>query len=134
MADTTLGARFTNPRISRDFGDDSMPQTADNIAKDLNISREESDRFAAASQAKYEAARAEGFFAGEIIPTEVPQGRKQPPRIVDADEHPRPASTLEVLGGLRPLFEDGVVTAGNASGINEGAAALGIRNAANGEQ
>lgn len=134
IADSTLGARFTNPLISRDFGDDSMPQTADNIAKDLGITREESDRFAAGSQAKYEAARVDGFFAGEIIATEVPQGRKKPPMIVDADEHPRPSSTQDVLAGLRPLFEGGVVTAGNASGINDGAAALIIGNAAIGEK
>lgn len=134
IADSTLGARFTNPLVSRDFGDDSMPQTADNIAKDLDITREQSDQFAAGSQAKYEAARADGFFAGEIIATEVPQGRKKPPRIVDVDEHPRPSSTQEVLASLRPLFEGGVVTAGNASGINDGAAALIIGNAAIGEK
>jgi acetyl-CoA C-acetyltransferase len=134
IADSTLGARFTNPLITRNFGDDTMPQTADNIASDLGISREESDTFAAASQAKYEAARAAGFFAEEIIPTEVPQGRKKPPVVVDADEHPRPQSTLEALGGLRPLFEGGVVTAGNASGINDGAAALLIGDKAIGEK
>ncbi|ALO45490.1 3-oxoadipyl-CoA thiolase [Pseudohongiella spirulinae] len=134
IADSTLGARFTNPLISKNFGDDTMPQTADNIASDLNISREESDTFAAASQAKYEAARAAGFFAEEIIPTEVPQGRKKPPLIVDADEHPRPQSTIEALSGLRPLFEGGVVTAGNASGINDGAAALIIGDRAVGEK
>lgn len=134
IADSTLGARFTNPRISESFGDDTMPQTADNIAKDLGISREESDTFAAASQARYEAARAAGFFTDEIIPVEVPQGRKKPPRVVDADEHPRADSTVDVLAGLRPLFEGGVVTAGNASGINDGAAALIIGNAAMGEK
>ena len=134
IADSTLGARFTNPLISKGFGDDTMPQTADNIASDLGISREDSDAFAAASQAKYEAARVAGFFRDEIIPVEVPQGRKKPPRVVDADEHPRADSTVEVLGGLRPLFEGGVVTAGNASGINDGAAALIIGNAAMGEK
>jgi len=134
IADSTLGARFTNPLISRNFGDDSMPQTADNIARDLGITREQSDIFAAASQAKYEAARVDGFFKGEIIPTEVSRGKKQPPLVVDADEHPRPSSTLEALSGLRPLFEGGVVTAGNASGINDGAAALIIGNRAIGEK
>jgi acetyl-CoA C-acetyltransferase len=134
IADSTLGARFTNPLISKNFGDDTMPQTADNIAKDLGISREQSDIFAAASQAKYEAARADGFFKEEIIPTEVSRGKKQPPLIVDADEHPRPSSTLEALSGLRSLFEGGVVTAGNASGINDGAAALIIGNRAIGEK
>lgn len=134
IADSTLGARFTNPVIAKVFGEDTMPQTADNIASDLGISRDDSDRFAAASQAKYEAARVAGFFKDEIIPVEVSQGRKKPPRIVDADEHPRADSTVETLGGLRPLFEGGVVTAGNASGINDGAAALVIGNAAIGEE
>jgi acetyl-CoA C-acetyltransferase len=134
IADSTLGARFTNPRIATGFGEDTMPQTADNIAADLGITREESDTFAAASQSKYEAARAEGFFAGEIIPIEISQGRKAPPLLVDKDEHPRADSTLEVLGGLRPLFEGGVVTAGNASGINDGAAALIIGDRAIGEK
>jgi len=134
IADSTLGARFTNPLIAKGFGNDTMPQTADNIASDLGISREQSDVFAAGSQSRYEAARAAGYFAGEIIPVEVPQGRKKPPLVVDADEHPRPDSTLEVMQGLRPLFEGGVVTAANASGINDGAAALIIGNAAVGEQ
>lgn len=124
LADSTLGARFTNPEFAKAFGNDSMPQTADNIAKDLDISREDSDVFAAASQAKYEAARADGFFKDEIIPVNAPQGRKKPPLVVDADEHPRPSSDLDTLSGLRNLFEGGVVTAGNASGINDGAAAL----------
>ena len=134
IADSTLGARFTNPLITKGFGEDTMPQTADNIASDLGISRDDSDRFAAASQAKYEAARVAGFFKDEIIPVEVSQGRKKPPRRVDADEHPRADSTVETLGGLRPLFEGGVVTAGNASGINDGAAALVIGNAAIGDE
>ncbi len=134
IADSTLGARFTNPRIAKGFGEDTMPQTADNIASDLGITREQSDIFAAASQAKYEAARAAGFFAGEIIPIEVAQGRKAPPLVVDADEHPRADSNLQALAGLRPLFEGGVVTAGNASGINDGAAAIIIGNAAIGER
>ena len=133
-ADSTLGARFTNPEFARAFGNDSMPQTADNIAKDLDISRKDSDVFAAASQAKYEAARADGFFKDEIIPVEAPQGRKKPPLLVDADEHPRPSSDLDTLSGLRNLFEGGVVTAGNASGINDGAAALVIGNREIGEK
>ena len=110
IADTTLGARFTNPIYGQVFGHDSMPETADNIAKDLDISREDSDIFAAASQARYEAARADGFFKEEIVPVEVPQGRKKPPVTVDSDEHPRPQSTLEALSGLRNLFEGGVVS------------------------
>ncbi len=134
IADSTLGARFTNPAFAAAFGDDTMPQTADNIAADIGLSREDSDAFAASSQAKYEAARAAGFFKDEIVPIEVPQGRKKPPVVVDADEHPRPQSTLEALSGLRPLFEGGVVTAGNASGINDGAAALIVGNRAIGEK
>lgn len=134
LADSTLGARFTNPAFVSAHGNDTMPQTADNIASDLKISREAADIFAAASQAKYEAARNAGFFKDEIIPIEVPQGRKLPPLVVDADEHPRPDSTLAALAGLRPLSEGGVVTAGNASGINDGAAALIIGNRAIGEK
>ena len=134
IADSTLGARFTNPAFASAFGNDSMPETADNIASDLGISREQADAFAAASQAKYEAARADGFFTDEIIPVEVPMGRKKPPVTVDVDEHPRPQSTVDVLSGLRTLFNDGVVTAGNASGINDGAAALIVGNKAVGEK
>ncbi len=134
IADSTLGARFTNPEFARMYGTDSMPQTADNIAADLDISRADSDVFAAASQAKYEAARADGFFTDEIIPIDVPQGRKKPPLTVAADEHPRPSSDLDALAGLRTLFEGGVVTAGNASGINDGAAALLVGSQAVGEQ
>ena len=134
IADSTLGARFTNPEFAKAFGNDSMPQTADNIAADLGISRADSDAYAAGSQAKYEAARADGFYKDEIIPIDVPQGRKKPPVTVDADEHPRPASDLNALSGLRTLFEGGVVTAGNASGINDGAAALIIGNREIGEK
>lgn len=134
IADSTLGSRFPNPAFVAGFGNDSMPETADNIARDLDISREDSDKFAAASQAKFEAARADGFFQDEIIPIDVPQGRKKPPVTVDTDEHPRPGTDLTVLSGLRSLFDGGVVTAGNASGINDGAAALIIGNRALGEK
>lgn len=123
MFDSTIGARFPNQKIIAEFGNDTMPQTADNIAKDLGISREDSDRYAASSQAKYEAARAAGFFADEILPIEVPKGRKQTV-VVDTDEHPRPDTTVEKIANLRTLFEGGVVTAGNASGVNDGAGAL----------
>ncbi len=133
IADSTLGARFTNPKFADAFGNDTMPQTADNIASDLGISREQSDIFAAASQAKYEAARVANFFTDEIIAIDVPQGRKKPPVAVASDEHPRPSSDVQALAGLRPLF-DGVVTAGNASGINDGAAALIIGDRAIGEK
>ncbi|MBO9481181.1 3-oxoadipyl-CoA thiolase [Salinisphaera sp. G21_0] len=124
LADTTMGARFTNPKIVDQFGGHSMPETADNIASDLGISREESDIFAAASQAKYEAARSAGYFVDEIIPVEAPQGRKKPPVVVSLDEHPRPGTEIQALQNLRPLFQGGVVSAGNASGINDGASAL----------
>ncbi|AOY89236.1 beta-ketoadipyl CoA thiolase [Marinobacter salinus] len=132
--DSTIGARFPNPRIETEFGADTMPETANNIARELNLSRELVDRFAAQSQARYEQARRTGFFQDEILPIEVPQGRKKPPVTVDRDEHPRPQSTADALAGLRPLFEDGVVTAGNASGINDGAAALIIGSREAGEQ
>mgnify|MGYP000205424257 FL=1 len=133
MFDTTMGARFTNPEIVKQFGGHSMPETADNIASDLHISRQECDVFAAASQAKYETAKVAGYFKDEIIPIEVSQGRKKPALSVITDEHPRPASTLEALSNLRPLF-DGVVTAGNASGINDGASAMIIGNKEVGEK
>jgi acetyl-CoA C-acetyltransferase len=122
--DSTIGARFPNPRIEQAFGADSMPETADNIARELDLDRGLVDQFAAQSQARYEAARQDGFYNDEILPIEVPQGRKKPALTVAEDEHPRPQSTVEALSGLRPLFEGGVVTAGNASGINDGAAAL----------
>ncbi|MFL1454707.1 3-oxoadipyl-CoA thiolase [Marinobacter sp. GN3S48] len=122
--DSTIGARFPNPRIEAEFGADTMPETADNIARELNLSREVVDQFAAQSQARYDAALKDGFYNEEILSVEVPQGRKKPPVSVNSDEHPRPQSTVEALSGLRSLFEGGVVTAGNASGINDGAAAL----------
>ncbi|MDC0661201.1 3-oxoadipyl-CoA thiolase [Marinobacter sp. SS21] len=122
--DSTIGARFPNPRIEGEFGADTMPETADNIAHDLGLTRDAVDRFAAQSQARYDAALKDGFYDAELLAIEVPQGRKKPAVSVDRDEHPRPQSTLEALAGLRPLFADGVVTAGNASGINDGAAAL----------
>lgn len=122
--DSTIGARFPNPLIEKQFGADSMPETGDNVAVVYGISREQADTFAASSQAKYEAAKQAGFFDDEMVAVEVPQGRKLPPKVVAFDEHPRPSSTFEALQKLRPLFENGVVTAGNASGINDGAVAL----------
>jgi acetyl-CoA C-acetyltransferase len=132
--DSTIGARFPNPRIEAEFGADTMPDTADNIARELGITRVQVDTYAARSQALFEAAVQSGFYAGEILPIEVAQGRKQSPKIVDRDEHPRPQSTYEALSQMQPLFKDGVVTAGNASGINDGAAALLIGSASIGEQ
>ncbi|MBT0964088.1 3-oxoadipyl-CoA thiolase [Denitromonas iodatirespirans] len=132
--DTTIGARFPNPKVVAQYGGHSMPETGDNVAAEFGISREQADRFAAASQAKYAAAKADGFFAGEILLISVPTGRKTPPQLVAEDEHPRPASTEDALARLKPLFDGGVVTAGNASGLNDGAAALLIGNAAVGER
>ena len=100
-----------------------MPQTADNLAQDYQISREEADTFALASQDKYQAGAANGFFDGEITPITVPGGRKQPDVTVDTDEHPR-ATSMEALTKLRALNPDGVTTAGNASGVNDGAVAM----------
>ena len=132
--DSTIGARFPNPKVESGFGADSMPQTADNVAHELGITREEADIYAARSQALFDAAVRDGFQAGEILPIEVPQGRKQPPKRVERDEHPRAQSNFETLARLQPLFDGGVVTAGNASGINDGAAALLIGSRAIGEK
>ena len=132
--DSTIGARFPNPKVESGFGADSMPQTADNVAHELGITREEADIYAARSQALFDAAVRDGFQAGEILPIEVPQGRKQPPKRVERDEHPRAQSNFEALAGLQPLFDGGVVTAGKASGINDGAAALLIGSRAIGEK
>ncbi len=122
---SSLGARFPNPRIEEAFGADTMPQTADNMARDFQLQRDECDVFALGSQQKYEAARKAGFFEGEILAVAVPAGKKgAPDTMVGLDEHPRPETTMEVLAKLRAIFKDGVTTAGNASGINDGAAAL----------
>ncbi|WP_201602811.1 3-oxoadipyl-CoA thiolase [Psychrobacter submarinus] len=122
--DTTIGSRFPNPVLTKAFGSDSMPQTGDNVARKYDISREEADKFAAASQAKYQAAKQAGFFDDEITPIRVSQGKKLPDEAIMEDEHPRASSTVDALQKLKPLNENGVVTAGNASGINDGAAAL----------
>lgn len=132
--DSTIGARFPNPKIVAEFGNDTMPQTGDNVAQEYGIDREQADVFAARSQANYEAARASGFFDDEILAVSVPTGRKTPPNLVEHDEHPRPQSDLTALRRLRPLHEGGVVTAGNASGVNDGAAALLIGTRAAGER
>jgi len=125
MFDSTIGWRFPNPRFLAQFGGDSMPETADNIARDLGITRTDSDRFAYESQQKYARAKADGFFADEILTVEIPNPRrKEPPLRISEDEHPRPDATPESLARLKPLQEGGVVTAGNASGINDGAGAL----------
>lgn len=134
LYDTTIGSRFPNKKITAQYGGHSMPETGDNVAAEFGISREQADLFAAQSQAKYQKAKEEGFFADEITPIEVFQGKKLPPKLVSEDEHPRPSSTVEVLTKLKPLFEGGVVTAGNASGINDGAAALLIGSEAAGQK
>src|SRR4051812_35325675 len=125
MFDSTIGARFPNPKFVKQFANHSMPETGDNVAKDFGITREQADEFALASQHKYATAEKEGFFKGEIRAVTLPAKKKDaPPTVIDADEHPRRDSTMESLARLKPLFEGGVVTAGNASGVNDGAAAL----------
>jgi acetyl-CoA C-acetyltransferase len=122
--DTTIGPRFSNPKLVKRFGDDQMSQTSDNLAREYEIKRDEADKFAFESQQKYARAKGEGFFAGEIAPVELPPTRKGPVPPVTDDEHPRADSTLEALAKMKPLYEGGVTTAGNASGVNDGAAAL----------
>ena len=122
--DTTLGWRFVNPRMKAMYGVDSMPETAENLAKEQQISRADQDAFALRSQQRAGAALDSGVFAEEIVPVTIPR-RKGEDVVVDTDEHPRPDSTLEGLAELPALFrEDGTVTAGNASGVNDGAGAL----------
>lgn len=132
--DSTIGARFPNPKIISEFGNDSMPETGDNVAHEYGIDRTQADIYAAGSQARYEAARKSGFFDDELLAVSVPTGRKTPPSLIDQDEHPRPQSDLAALARLQPLREGGVVTAGNASGVNDGAAALLIGSSAAGER
>ncbi|UDF32788.1 UNVERIFIED_ORG: 3-oxoadipyl-CoA thiolase (plasmid) [Roseateles sp. XES5] len=122
--DTTIGWRFVNPKMKKAFGVDSMPETADNVAADFSISREDQDAFAARSQARWAAAHAAGVFADEIVPVSLPQ-KKGDPLVIDTDEHPRPGTTAEQLARLKGVNgPDLTVTAGNASGVNDGAAAL----------
>jgi len=122
--DTTIGWRFVNPRMKSEYGVDSMPQTADNVAEDYAVSREDQDEFAARSQARWAAAEDAGLFRDEITPVTIPQ-RKGDPIVVDTDEHPRPGTTAEKLSGLKGVNgPDKTVTAGNASGVNDGACAL----------
>ena len=125
MFDSTIGSRFTNPRFKKQYGDHSMPETGDNVAKEFGVTREQADEFALASQKKYARAEAEGFYEGEILPIALPAKKKDAaPTVLEVDEHPRRDATAEALAKLKPLFEGGVVTAGNASGVNDGAAAL----------
>ena len=126
LFDTSLGWRFVNPAMREQYGTESMGQTAENVAETYGITREDQDQFALRSQQKAAAARAAGRFAPEITPVEIAP-KKGAPRVVDSDEFIRPATTLEILGKLRPAFRTdgkGSVTAGNSSGLNDGAAAL----------
>ena len=132
--DTTIGWRFVNPKMDKMYGTDSMPQTADNVAEDYGVGREDQDAFAARSQARWAAAQEAGVFAEEITPVTIPQ-RKGDPLVVDTDEHPRPGTGVEQLAKLRGVNgPDLSVTAGNASGVNDGAAAMLIANAAAAEK
>ncbi|MGZ2260189.1 3-oxoadipyl-CoA thiolase [Roseobacter sp. A03A-229] len=122
--DTTIGWRFVNPKMKAAHGTHSMPETADNVAADYTVSRADQDAFAARSQARWQAAQEAGIFADEIVPVEVPQRRGEP-IVFDTDEHPRPGTTVDKLGKLPGINgADLTVTAGNASGVNDGAAAL----------
>ncbi|POF28823.1 3-oxoadipyl-CoA thiolase [Roseibium marinum] len=122
--DTTIGWRFVNPLLKNQYGIDSMPETAENVAEEFGISRQDQDAFALRSQQRAEKAQASGRFAEEIVPVMIPQ-RRGDPILVDTDEHPRSGTTREQLAGLKtPFRENGSVTAGNASGVNDGAAAL----------
>lgn len=134
LYDSTIGPRFSNPKLVKQFGDDQMPQTADNLAREYGITREDADKFAVASQQKYAVAKGEGFFAGEIAPVELPPSRKGAVPPVTEDEHPRPGSDLAALAKMKVLYEGGVTTAGNASGVNDGAVALVIGSRAAGEK
>ncbi|HZD25350.1 MAG TPA: 3-oxoadipyl-CoA thiolase [Alphaproteobacteria bacterium] len=122
--DTTIGWRFVNPLMKQRYGVDSMPETAENVAEEYQVSRADQDAFAYRSQQRTKAARERGFFADELIAVTIPERRGEP-TVVEADEHPRPETTLEALAKLpTPFREGGTVTAGNASGVNDGACAL----------
>ena len=122
--DTTIGWRFINPMMKKLYETHSMPQTADNVAADFNISRADQDAFALRSQQRWAAAHAAGRFADELVPVVIPQ-KKGDPKVVDTDEHPRPETTLEMLAKLKGVNgPELTVTAGNASGVNDGACAL----------
>ncbi|TDR94745.1 3-oxoadipyl-CoA thiolase [Enterovirga rhinocerotis] len=121
--DTTIGWRFVNPLMKQQYGVDSMPDTAENVAQDFQVSREDQDAYALRSQQRAAAAQAAGRLGARIVPVEI-TGRKGQVTVVDRDEHPRPETTAEMLAKLRPIRAGGSVTAGNASGVNDGAAAL----------
>lgn len=122
--DTTIGWRFVNPAMKAKYGTDSMPETAENVADEYKVVRADQDKFALRSQQRWAAAHAAGFFQGEIVAVPIPQ-RKGDPKRFDTDEHPRSDTTLDALAKLKPIVrEGGTVTAGNASGVNDGSCAL----------
>ncbi|WP_336002654.1 3-oxoadipyl-CoA thiolase [Acinetobacter pittii] len=124
IEDTTMGWRFINSKLKELYGVDTMPQTAENVAEQFNVNRADQDQFALVSQQRTASAQTKGFFSKEIVAVEIPQ-RKGDAVVIDTDEHPRASTTLEGLSKLKPVVKaDGTVTAGNASGINDGAAAL----------
>jgi acetyl-CoA acyltransferase len=132
--DTTIGWRFVNKLMKQQYGVDSMPETADNVAAEFSIGRADQDAFALRSQQRWAAAQAAGFFKDEIVPVEIPQ-KKGEPKLFDTDEHPRPDTTLEQLARLKGINgPELTVTAGNASGVNDGACALLIASAAAAKQ
>ena len=122
--DTTIGWRFVNPSMKSRYGTDSMPQTAENVAEDFRVSRADQDAFALRTQQRWAKAHAAGFFQCELIPVSIPQKKGDPKRF-DTDEHPRPDTTLDALDKLQPIVKpNGTITAGNASGVNDGSCAL----------
>jgi 3-oxoadipyl-CoA thiolase len=122
--DTTIGWRFVNPAMKSKYGTDSMPETAENVAEDFHVSREDQDAFSFRTQQRWAKAHAAGFFQCEVVPVSIPQ-KKGDPKKFDTDEHPRPDTTLEALAKLKPVVKPaGTVTAGNASGVNDGSCAL----------
>ena len=130
IEDTTIGWRFVNPLMKAQHGIDSMPETAENVAEQWSVARADQDAFAIRSQQRWAAAHAAGFFKGEIVPVTIPQ-KKGDPKVIDTDEHPRPDTTVEALAKLKGVVKpDGTVTAGNASGVNDGACALLLASAA----
>ena len=133
LQDTTIGWRFTNKKLEEMYGAETMPKTAENVAERFQVSREAQDAFALESQRRAKIAMEENRFADEIVPV-VLRDRKGNEIIVDTDEHPRPETTLETLSQLRPIFPGGTVTAGNASGVNDGACALLLMSAEKAEE
>jgi 3-oxoadipyl-CoA thiolase len=124
IEDTTIGWRFVNPLMKAKYGIDSMPETAENVAREFNINRADQDAFALRSQQRWARAHAAGVFRDEIVPVTI-HAKKGEPRVFDTDEHPRPDATIEALAKLKGVVTpDGTVTAGNASGVNDGACAL----------